>query len=276
MIGVRAQGRYEAGEAALKKDLEELLRGPELDEAHRRRIWNGYRGGINASAQNVTNEAKIMREFLIRIGQVPDFSIVLKAPRHGRRRDDRQSQNYNHPDRHAEVWAEAVRLKPLCAKIATDYLWMGLEIDDLIQEGLFGARRAVQLYDSDRGVPLVKFARHQIRAAMKAAVGRSQLIRVDWRAKGPEADAARSYIGFGNRDPVFQSLAAKEDDRDPAVLAEVRSAVKRLPKRCRVAIERTILEGNAVKGMAKELGIRHQTFRDHLNEGLRQLRAMLA
>ena len=49
-----------------------------LTEGERRRIWNGNRGGVLVEADELTNAAKLGREWLISIGQVPDWSIIMK------------------------------------------------------------------------------------------------------------------------------------------------------------------------------------------------------
>jgi hypothetical protein len=54
-------------------------RRPRLSEADRRRIWNGYQGGILAPTLEVTNRSKIGRDFLIRIQQVPNWNLILGA-----------------------------------------------------------------------------------------------------------------------------------------------------------------------------------------------------
>lgn len=63
----------------LKTASEKPERRPRLSESDRRRIWNGYKGGILSSNLEVTNRAKVGREFLIRIKQEPDWSLILDA-----------------------------------------------------------------------------------------------------------------------------------------------------------------------------------------------------
>lgn len=64
---------------ALSNGAEKATRRPRLSESDRRRIWNGYKGGILASNLEVTNRAKIGREFLIRIQQEPNWNLILDA-----------------------------------------------------------------------------------------------------------------------------------------------------------------------------------------------------
>jgi hypothetical protein len=62
-------------------DLERLRRAaPILTEVQRRRIWMGYsRGGIDSRNPEVANRSKAGRDWLIAIGQAPDWSIELDA-----------------------------------------------------------------------------------------------------------------------------------------------------------------------------------------------------
>lgn len=55
--------------------------GKVLSERDRRRVWNGYKGPFDRSQIEPSNLARVGREWLIKIGQVPDFS--LKLDRHG-------------------------------------------------------------------------------------------------------------------------------------------------------------------------------------------------
>jgi hypothetical protein len=64
---------------ALKSGTEKPERRPRLSESDRRRIWNGYKGGILSSSLEVTNRARIGREFLIRIKQEPNWNLILDA-----------------------------------------------------------------------------------------------------------------------------------------------------------------------------------------------------
>lgn len=75
-LGLKNQDRLERGEAKVDA---ELRRVPVLSESERRRLWNGYHGGILAalSDDEITNRAKAGRDFLRDSGQEPDWSLVL-------------------------------------------------------------------------------------------------------------------------------------------------------------------------------------------------------
>jgi hypothetical protein len=80
---IAAAGRAEVAEKALKDRLRDLDK-VKLSEVDRRRLWNGHKGGILAEAADVSNAAKVARDWLRGIGQVPNWSLVLPS-RGGRR-----------------------------------------------------------------------------------------------------------------------------------------------------------------------------------------------
>ena len=67
----------------------------------------------------------------------------------------------------------------LVVSIARGYLGYGLPHADLIQEGNIGLMKAVKRYDPDRGVRLVSFAMHWIKAEIHEYVLRNwRLVKV--------------------------------------------------------------------------------------------------
>lgn len=68
-------------ERTARLDLERLHKSsPLLTESQRRRLWMGYsQSGINSRNPEVANRSKAGRDWLIAIGQVPDWSIELDA-----------------------------------------------------------------------------------------------------------------------------------------------------------------------------------------------------
>lgn len=72
-----ARDRAERAERRLKSHLDTMAKVT-LSEGDRRRLWNGYRGGILAEMpEGNSNTVKITRDWLISINQAPDWSIVL-------------------------------------------------------------------------------------------------------------------------------------------------------------------------------------------------------
>jgi hypothetical protein len=81
-IAEQARSRHDHAVREVERVLKlshESLRRPRLSEAERRRIWNGYKGGILSPSIEVTNRARVGREFLIRIKQEPNWNLVLDA-----------------------------------------------------------------------------------------------------------------------------------------------------------------------------------------------------
>jgi hypothetical protein len=92
-----AQSRAEADLAGERADLDALgaelkASGRTLTERERRRIWNGYKGGLlearglpaegealSERERRSVDRAILGREWLTRIGQVPDFDVALDS-----------------------------------------------------------------------------------------------------------------------------------------------------------------------------------------------------
>lgn len=76
-LGLKVQAEI----ARHKERLREITRRKKgravLTESERRRLWNGYRYSLLRSDPEPTNFARTGREFLVEIGQVPDWSLVL-------------------------------------------------------------------------------------------------------------------------------------------------------------------------------------------------------
>lgn len=80
-VGLRSRGAEEAAARQARTELERLRKGtPVLTEIQRRRLWMGYsRSGIDSTNAQVVNRAKVARDWLISIGQAPDWSLILDA-----------------------------------------------------------------------------------------------------------------------------------------------------------------------------------------------------
>ena len=62
------------------------------------------------------------------------------------------------------------RALPLLRRWARPYAGRGVEVDDLVQDGVVGLLRALTRFDPERGVPFGAYARHWVRQAMQQAV----------------------------------------------------------------------------------------------------------
>jgi len=102
----------------------------------------------------------------------------------------------------------------LVVAIARGYIGYGLPQGDLIQEGNVGLMKAVKRFDPERGVRLVSFAIHWIRAEMH------EFILRNWRLVKIATTKAQRKLFF--------NLRSLKPSLDPLTRAEVRSIAKRL------------------------------------------------
>ena len=98
--------------------------------------------------------------------------------------------------------------------IARGYMGYGLPQADLIQEGNIGLMKAVKRFDPDRGVRLVSFAIHWIKAEIHEFVLRN------WRLVKIATTKAQRKLFF--------NLRSMKPGLDPLSLAELRSVAKQL------------------------------------------------
>ena len=102
----------------------------------------------------------------------------------------------------------------LVVAIARGYMGYGLPQGDLIQEGNIGLMKAVRRFDPERGVRLVSFAIHWIRAEMH------EFILRNWRMVKVATTKAQRKLFF--------NLRSMKPSLDPLSLAEVRSVARQL------------------------------------------------
>ncbi len=96
----------------------------------------------------------------------------------------------------------------LVVSIARQYLGYGLPHADLIQEGNIGLMKAVKRFDPERGVRLVSFALHWIRAEIH------EYILKNWRTVKVATTKAQRKLFFNlrSRKPGPQALTSAEVD----------------------------------------------------------------
>lgn len=94
----------------------------------------------------------------------------------------------------------------LVVSVARNYLGYGLPHADLIQEGNIGLMKAVKRFDPDRGVRLVSFAMHWIKAEIH------EYILKNWRMVKIATTKAQRKLFFNLRSmkPNFGSLSPRE------------------------------------------------------------------
>jgi RNA polymerase sigma-32 factor len=98
--------------------------------------------------------------------------------------------------------------------IARGYMGYGLPHGDLIQEGNIGLMKAVKRFDPDRGVRLVSFAIHWIKAEIHEFVLRN------WRLVKIATTKAQRKLFF--------NLRSMRPGLDPLTLSEIRAMAKQL------------------------------------------------
>src|SRR6266566_1084260 len=102
----------------------------------------------------------------------------------------------------------------LVVAVSRKYLGYGLPQADLIQEGNIGLMKAVRRFDPERGVRLVSFALHWIKAEIHEHILRN------WRLVKLATTKAQRKLFF--------NLRSMKPTLDPLTLAEVRSVARQL------------------------------------------------
>ena len=103
----------------------------------------------------------------------------------------------------------------LVASVARGYLGYGLPHADLIQEGNIGLMKAVKRFDPDRGVRLVSFALHWIKAEIHEYILRN------WRLVKVATTKAQRKLFFNLRS-MKRGLAPMNQDDVSRIAAELR------------------------------------------------------
>ncbi len=107
----------------------------------------------------------------------------------------------------------------LVASIARGYIGYGLPQSDLIQEGNIGLMKAVKRFDPDRGVRLVSFAMHWIKAEMHEYIVRN------WRMVKTATTKAQRKLFFNLR-----SMKKGFDTLNPEQVNEIARELKVKPE----------------------------------------------
>ena len=107
----------------------------------------------------------------------------------------------------------------LVASIARGYMGYGLPQSDLIQEGNIGLMKAVKRFDPDRGVRLVSFAMHWIKAEMHEYIVRN------WRMVKTATTKAQRKLFFNLR-----SMKKGFDTLNPSQVNEIARELKVKPE----------------------------------------------
>ena len=134
---------------------------------------------------------------------------------------------------------------------------MKLDQEDLVADGNLGLARAARRYDPSHGVPFTAFARHFVRGAIVDTVRRS--VRRHSLGDGVYADV-RGFSELASPGDPGATHAYDPPDPGPTPHDAVESrdalrALATLPERERIALVRTVVDGDAAADVAKELGV---------------------
>ncbi len=197
--------------------------------------------------------------------------------------DGRWAQQHRPAD-HARIadGHEAARLLELqclglVARLARRYRGRGVDLEDLVQEGWFGVRRAVELWDHRKGFRLSTYAGWWVRHAMQRAVSRQgRTIRL------PRSIARRvsEVVTTVPLEFPFTEIAAPVDVGDhleqEELTAAINHALARLGHREREVVQRRfgfngdILE--TLECIGGDVGVTRERIRQIESTALQKLR----
>ncbi len=156
--------------------------------------------------------------------------------------------------------------------------WRHMKIDqeDLVADGYLGLAKAARKYDPSHGVPFTAFARHYVRGAIVDTI--RTLVRRHHLGDGVSADVH-----------AFSDLAAPDaetsgfDPPDPrptpdeAVVSRDRLRVlATIPERERIALIRTVVDGDTAADVAEELGVSPNRVYSLVHDGSARVRKRAA
>jgi RNA polymerase sigma factor (sigma-70 family) len=132
-----------------------------------------------------------------------------------------------------------------------------LEQEELVGDGYLGLARAARKYDPSRGIPFTAFARHYVRGAIVDAVRKA--VRRHSLGDGEFAEV-RSFSELAPLTDAAAPTAFEPADPGPTPHDALESrdrlrAVATLPVRERIALIRTVVDGEPAAKVAKDLGI---------------------
>jgi RNA polymerase sigma factor (sigma-70 family) len=197
----------------------------------------------------------------------------------------------------------------LVATVAAEYRDRGVPFADLLQEGSVGLIRAVDRFDPRRGVRLSTYATWWIRSAVVRAIGDARAVRLPDSAqrrlqvlrraaddlaaatgREPTLEQAAQAAGLSAADAarleratrvraLDEPVAASAEDDDRVDVELVRRAVRALPGRSRLVVERSFgLDGGrpeTLPEIAVRIGTSPERARQVREEALRRLRTSL-
>ena len=153
---------------------------------------------------------------------------------------------------------------------------MRIDQEDLVADGYVGLVRAARKYDPSHGVPFTAFARHYVRGAItdtvRTSVRRHHLgdgVYADVRAFSDLAPADAESPGYEPPDPGPTPHDAVESRDRLRVLGTI-------PERERIALIRTVVDGDSAADVAKELGVSQHRVYTLVHDGSARVRKRAA
>ena len=156
--------------------------------------------------------------------------------------------------------------------------WRHMKIDqeDLVADGYLGLAKAARKYDPSHGVPFTAFARHYVRGAIvdtiRTLVRRHHLgdgVYADVHAFSDLAAPDAETSGFDPPDP--------RPTPDEAVVSRDRLRVlATIPERERIALIRTVVDGDTAADVAEELGVSPNRVYNLVHDGSARVRKRAA
>ncbi len=155
---------------------------------------------------------------------------------------------------------------------------MKLDQEDLVADGYLGLARAARRYDTSLGVPFTAFARYFVRGAIVDTVRKS--VRRHSLGEGVYADVRGfSDIAPGSdagAPPAFEPADPGPTPHDAVESRERLRAVAGLPDRERIALIRTVVDGDTAADVAKDLGVSPHRVYSLVHDGSARVRRRAA
>ena len=135
--------------------------------------------------------------------------------------------------------------------------WRHMKIDqeDLVADGNLGLAKAARKYDPSHGVPFPAFARHYVRGAIIDTV--RTLVRRHDLGDGVYADV-QAFSDLAPSDAEASAYDPPDPGPTPAETVESHDQLRVLatiPERERIALIRTVIDGDTAADVAEDLGI---------------------
>lgn len=199
-----------------------------------------------------------------REGGVMIATNKVGAPRHKR-------EPKNNPIS-PETWAKALESQSLVAYFAKSYRFSGLEMDDLIQEGLIGLCRAIDTYKPG-STKFGHWAKFHIKSAIKDGILRgARLIHV------PNKESRLGVKFTQASDPDEKNIRGLSDRIDRLSQDDIKKidfvlgVVKTMDPIDQLVFDSIIYSKRQIHGTEKKTGLSRTHIRNRKNRILRNLR----